>query len=160
MVTANPPVRQTISVVMGPLIHSLLQAKIQEYLSPPAGQAVCSWLRCWGEPGKQRGALGNSQELKGAGRDLKIPSSLQVPCWAGARRRKNMALTLRRCFLAFCACPHLAARGIWNSTCRCFPSSCHSLLAQPPLLFPDPVLCSRHYFVLFRFCPSQPLIKV
>lgn len=42
----------------------------------------------------------------------------------------------------------------------CFPSSCHPLLAQPPLLFPDPVLCSRQYFVLFLFCPSQPLIKV
>lgn len=42
----------------------------------------------------------------------------------------------------------------------CSPSSCHSPLAQPPLLFPDPVLCSRRFFVLFLFCSSQPLIKV
>jgi len=43
---------------------------------------------------------------------------------------------------------------------RCFPSSYHSLLAQPPLLLPDPDPGSRQYFVLFLFCPSQPLIKV
>lgn len=42
----------------------------------------------------------------------------------------------------------------------CLPSSCQPLLAQPPLLFPDPVLRSRQCFVLFLFCPSQPLIKV
>lgn len=118
-----------------------------------AGKAVCSWLRGWGRPGKHQGARWNSQELKGAGRDLKMPPNLQVPCWSGARGRKNMVLALKSCFLAFCAYPHLAARGIWSSTSRCFPSSCHSLLAQSPLLFPDPVLCSRQHFVLFLFCP-------
>lgn len=42
----------------------------------------------------------------------------------------------------------------------CFPSSCHSFLAQPLLLLPDQVLPTRQYLVLFLFCLSQSLIKV
>lgn len=43
----------------------------------------------------------------------------------------------------------------------CFPSSCHSFLAQPLLLFPDPVLQAVFcIFFFFFFCPLQLLIKV
>lgn len=76
------------------------------------------------------------------------------------KRKGKYDIGLKSCFPAFCVCPHLAARGLWNSTSRCFPSSCHSLLAQPLLLFPDPVLYSRQYFVLFLVWPSWSLIRV
>lgn len=144
---------ETISVRTGPLIHSLLQAKIQEYLSPPAGKAVCSWLRGWGRPGKQQGALGNSQGLKGAGRDLKIPPSLQVPCWAGAGGRKNMVLTLKSVFLVLCL-PSFSCQGYLEQHIQMLPIKlsfppCSTTFAVPwpsPLL--QAVLCAVSFLPL------------
>lgn len=110
---------------------------------------------------KQQGALGKQPGIARSRERSQNPTQPTgyLLSWS-CKTKENMVLSLKSCCLAFCACPLLAARGVWNSTARkaeqgrdFFPSAIR--LGGLVLARPEPPMSMGQHMVTAKWAEEQ-----